>query len=144
VASGPDPLRGRSVDRLRRGKGCSWCGGSPATRVARYGLRLHPEKTRLVPFQIPRDKEKLTQSNGPGAFTFLGFTHSWGKSRKGNWVVKRKTASSRFTRSLSRVRQWCRRWRHEPVAWQQRQLSRGLRGHYAYYGITGLQATTEP
>jgi RNA-directed DNA polymerase len=106
-------------------------------RLARFGLQLHPEKTRLVRFQRPGDKERSSRSEGPGAFTFLGFTHFWGKSRKGNWVVKRKTAASRFTRSLSRVRQWCRRWRHEPVAWQQRQLSRGLRGHYAYYGITG-------
>ena len=106
-------------------------------RLARFGLQLHPEKTRLVRFQAPRGKERPSPSDGPGSFTFLGFTHFWGKSRKGNWVVKRKTAASRFTRSLSRVREWCRRWRHEPVPWQQRQLSRGLRGHYAYYGITG-------
>ena len=106
-------------------------------RAARYGLRLHPEKTRLIHFNIPRDKEKATGSSGPGAFTFLGFTHYWGRSRKGNWVVKRKTATSRFTRSLSRVRQGCRRWRHEPVPWQQRRLSLSLRGHYAYYGVTG-------
>lgn len=106
-------------------------------RLSRFGLQLHPDKTRLVRFQVPRGEERPPQSNGPGAFTFLGFTHYWGKSRKGNWVVKRKTAASRFTRSLNRVRQWCRRCRHEPVAWQQRQLSRSLRGHYAYYGITG-------
>lgn len=106
-------------------------------RVARFGLRLHPEKTRLVPFQVPRGGERVPQFDGPGAFTFLGFTHFWGRSRKGSWVVKRKTAASRFTRSLSRVRQWCRRWRHEPVPRQQRQLSQILRGHYAYYGITG-------
>lgn len=106
-------------------------------RLARFGLQLHPDKTRLVRFQVPRGEEKLPRSEGPGAFTFLGFAHYWGKSRKGNWAVKRKTAASRFTRSLSRVRQWCRRCRHEPVAWQQRQLSRSLRGHYAYYGITG-------
>lgn len=106
-------------------------------RLARFGLQLHPEKTRLLRFQRPGDKGRSPRSDDPGAFTFLGFTHFWGKSRKGNWVVKRKTAASRFTRSLSRVRQWCRRWRHEPVAWQQRQLSRGLCGHYAYYGITG-------
>lgn len=107
-------------------------------RLARFGLQLHPEKTRLVPFQKPRGKVEPPQSvGGPGAFTFLGFTHYWGKSRKGNWVVKRKTAASRFTRSLNRVRQWCRRCRHEPVAWQQRQLSRSLRGHYAYYGVIG-------
>ena len=106
-------------------------------RLARFGLQLHSDKTRLVRFQVPRGEEGPSQSNGPGAFTFLGFTHYWGKSRKGNWVVKRKTAASRFTRSLSRVRQWCRRCRHEPVAWQQRQLSRSLLGHYAYYGVTG-------
>jgi group II intron reverse transcriptase/maturase len=106
-------------------------------RLARFGLRLHPEKTRLVHFQMPREKAKSPQSEGPGAFTFLGFTHYWGKSRKGNWVVKRKTAASRFTRSMVRVRQWCRRCRHEPVPWQQRRLSSVLRGHYAYYGITG-------
>jgi group II intron reverse transcriptase/maturase len=106
-------------------------------RLARFGLRLHPEKTRLVPFRVPRGTEREPQSEGPGAFTFLGFTHFWGRSRKGSWVVKRKTAASRFTRSLFRVRQWCRRRRHEPVPWQQRQLSQTLRGHYAYYGITG-------
>jgi group II intron reverse transcriptase/maturase len=106
-------------------------------RVARYGLRLHPEKTRLVPFQAPRDKEKAPESQDPDAFTFLGFTHYWGRSRKGNWVVKRKTAASRLTRSLSRIRQWCRRWRHEPVPWQQHRLSLSLCGHYSYYGITG-------
>jgi group II intron reverse transcriptase/maturase len=106
-------------------------------RVARFGLRLHPEKTRLVAFRAPRGKEGVPQSAGPGAFTFLGFTHYWGRSRKGSWVVQRKTAASRFTRSLSRVRQWCRRWRHEPVSSQQRKLSQILRGHYAYYGIRG-------
>lgn len=106
-------------------------------RVARYGLRLHPEKTRLVPFEVPRDKEKTPGFQGPDAFTFLGFTHYWGRSRKGNWLVKRKTAASRLTQSLSRVRQWCRRRRHEPVAWQQHRLSLSLCGHYSYYGITG-------
>ena len=106
-------------------------------RLARFGLQLHPEKTRLVRFQVPRGKGSPARSHESGAFTFLGFTHYWGKSRKGNWVIKRKTAASRFTRSLSRVRQWCRRCRHEPVPWQQRQLSRGLCGHYAYYGIMG-------
>lgn len=106
-------------------------------RLSRFGLQLHAEKTRLIPFSRPRDGEKPPAPEGPGAFTFLGFTHHWGKSRKGAWVVKRKTATSRFTRALSRVRQLCRRWRHEPVPWQQSCLSRSLRGHYAYYGITG-------
>jgi group II intron reverse transcriptase/maturase len=106
-------------------------------RLSRFGLQLHPDKTGLVRFQMPRGKQGPPQSPGPGTFTFLGFTHYWGKSRKGNWAVKRKTAASRLTRSLCKVREWCRRRLHEPVPWQQRQLSRALRGHYAYYGITG-------
>lgn len=52
-------------------------------------------------------------------------------------MLKRKTAASRFTRSMSRVRMWARRWRHKPVAWQKRRLSQRLLGYYAYYGIKG-------
>lgn len=105
-------------------------------RLARFGLRLHPEKTRLVPFRQPPRGSGGGGPEGPQSFVFLGFTHYWGKGRKpGSWVVKRKTAPSRFTRSLQRAQQWCRKWRHAPVGWQQRQLSQRLRGHYAYYGI---------
>jgi RNA-directed DNA polymerase len=73
----------------------------------------------------------------PAPLPSSGSLTSGVKVRKGNGKVKHKTAASRFNRSLSRVRQWRRRWRHEPVAWQQQQLSRGLHGHYAYYLITG-------
>jgi hypothetical protein len=107
-------------------------------RLARFGLRLHPEKTRLVPFRRPRRGSGGRRDESPGSFTFLGFTHFWGKGRRqGSWVLKRKTASSRFTRSMTRVREWCRRWRHQSVAWQQRHLSRRLLGHYAYLRIAG-------
>jgi len=63
--------------------------------------------------------------------------HFWGKSRRGNWVVQRKTARDRFTRSLRAIYRWCRGFRHLPVGEQQRVLGLKLRGHYAYYGITG-------
>ena len=102
-------------------------------RFGKYGLGLHPEKTRLVDFRRPRGPKK-----GPGhSFNLLGFTHFWGKSRKGRWVVKRRTAKDRFSRALKRVGLWCRRNRHLSVAVQQRALNRKLRGHYAYYGVTG-------
>jgi group II intron reverse transcriptase/maturase len=105
-------------------------------RFARFGLSLHPEKTRLVDFRRPPQ-----QGNGGSqherSFDVLGFTHHWGRSRKGRWVVQRKTAKSRFSRALRRVGQWCQHNRHLPVAVQQRALSRKLRGHCAYYGITG-------
>lgn len=107
-------------------------------RLARFGLRLHPEKTRQVRFRRPPAGSAGAVPEGTGTFVFLGFTHFWGKGRKrGSWVVKRKTAASRLTQSVSRVREWCRRSRHEPLAAQQRQLSQKLRGHYGYYGIIG-------
>ena len=102
-------------------------------RMGRYGLALHPDKTRLVPFGRPCD----LGGNPPGAFDFLGFTHYWGKSRRGQWVIKRKTARERLNRGLKRIAEWCRRNRHRPVAEQHQALSQKLRGHFAYYGITG-------
>ena len=71
------------------------------------------------------------------SFGLLGFTHYWGRSRKGRWVVQRKTAKDRFTRALREIGRWCRAHRHWPVAAQQAALHRKLKGHYAYYGITG-------
>jgi group II intron reverse transcriptase/maturase len=109
-------------------------------RFGKYGLTLHPDKTRLVPFQRPprRTGEKDSgRSSQPGTFDLLGFTHYWGLSLKGNWVVKRKTAKSRLTRALRTVAQWCRINRHQPIAEQHQTLSQKLRGHFAYYGIVG-------
>jgi RNA-directed DNA polymerase len=105
-------------------------------RFGKYGLRLHPEKTRLVDFRSP----SRTGPGGPQrerSLVLLGFTHCWGRSRKGRWVVQRKTAKDRFTRALREVGHWCRAHRHWPVAAQQAALRRKLQGHYAYYGITG-------
>jgi RNA-directed DNA polymerase len=107
-------------------------------RFERYGLTLHPEKTRLVPFRPRRGKPRSGDpTSEPGSFDFLGFTHYWGLSRQGAWVIKRKTAKGRLGRALQRVAKWCRRVLHRPVKEQHHELSRKLRGHYAYYGITG-------
>lgn len=103
-------------------------------RFGAFGLTLHPEKTRLLDFRRP-------PYGGPGprgkSFEFLGFCMHWGKSLKRHWVVKQKTAASRFARALKRVLEWCRINRHKPVAEQHATLTLKLRGHYAYYGITG-------
>ncbi len=109
-------------------------------RFDKYGLRLHPDKTRLVYFERPRreaEPRKVQPNEGPRSFDFLGFSHFWEKSRRGNWVVKRKTASDRITRFLRRINLWCQGHRHAPVAWQHAQLLSKLRGHNGYYGITG-------
>ena len=106
-------------------------------RFAKYGLTIHLEKTRLVPFQKPRGRGQVSRRDRPGTFDFLGFTHYWALSRKGNWVIKRKTASSRFSRAVQAIAAWCRRSRHVSVKDQHRVLCQKLRGHFNYYGITG-------
>ena len=104
-------------------------------RFGRYGLKLHPTKTRLVRFHKPNDRDQ--GSGQPASFDLLGFTHYWGRSKAGNWVVKRKTSDSRLSRALKSIHQWCKEHRHEPLAEQQRTLGQKIRGHCAYYGITG-------
>lgn len=104
-------------------------------RFAKYGLTIHPTKTRLVRF-VPgatsRDPE-----GPPTSFDFLGFTHYWGRSLRGYWVIMRRTASSRFTRAKRALWRWCRNHRHDPISEQHKALCLKIRGHYAYYGIYG-------
>ncbi len=104
------------------------------TTLSAYGLELNQAKTRLVRFggNYP--------PNGPGksdTFDFLGLTHIAGRDRTGRYLVKRRTSRKRLKRSLEQVRRWCRRHRHQPLAWQWEQLSIKLNGHYAYFGIRG-------
>jgi hypothetical protein len=104
-------------------------------RFGKYGLELHPDKTRLIEFTRPSRDVDNDDGDGPGTFDLLGFTHYWAKSQKGNNVVKRKTAKDRFRRALRRVYEWCRINRHRPVAEQHATLKKKLEGHYRYYGL---------
>ncbi len=108
-------------------------------RFGKYGLTVHPDKTRLIPFRAPSSTAtgRDTPHERPGAFDFLGFTHLWARSRKGHWIVKRKTASNRFSRAVRSIDTWCRQNRHQPIGFQQQKLSLKIRGHCAYYGVTG-------
>ena len=109
-------------------------------RFGKYGLTLHPEKTRLVAFRRPLQRPACagtSHAERPGTFDLLGFTHYWGRTRKGRWMVKQKTAASRFSRAIRTIAQWCRQNRHRPIDEQHQTLSAKLRGHFAYYGITG-------
>ena len=105
-------------------------------RFGKYGLTLHPDKTRLVNFTRPSYRDD-DPGEGPSSFELLGFNHHWGRSLKGYWVVKRTTMRSRFTRAIRAVRQWCRLNRHRPVPEQCNALGQKLRGHYGYFGIIG-------
>ncbi len=101
--------------------------------LAKQGLNLHPEKTRLRRFGRRWQQRGLKSET----FDFLGLTHIAGRSRRGHYLVIRRTSRKRLRRSLTAVRQWCVRHRHRPVEWQWMQLSRKLVGHYHYYGVRG-------
>lgn len=104
-------------------------------RFAKYGLALHPTKTRLVPFGSPN--RRGARMPEPETFDLLGFTHFWGRTNNGLWTIKRKTAKDRFRRAVKNTQLWCRANRHQPLEQQYQTLVRKLNGHYAYYGITG-------
>jgi RNA-directed DNA polymerase len=105
-------------------------------RLGRYGLTLHPDKTHFIDFRPERDGGTHPGCKGP-PFDFLGFTHVWAKSKKGKNVVRQVTAKNRLARALAAINDWCRSNRHRPMSWQHDRLSAKLKGHYAYYGITG-------
>ena len=115
-------------------------------RFEKYGLMVHPDKTKLIDFRSPNHSERSREGQlnnckrdkkRPETFELLGFTHYWGKTRNGKWAVQRKTMKSRLARSLRKIEQWCRRNRHKPIREQWKGLCTKVQGHYAYYGITG-------
>ena len=107
-------------------------------RLGKYELQLHPDKTRIVDFRIPRPWPPTNVTGGlPTSFNFLGLTHVWSRSRGGKSVIRQYTAKDRLARSIKALNQWCRRMRHWPLPDQRRRLCRMLQGHYAYYGLSG-------
>jgi group II intron reverse transcriptase/maturase len=102
-------------------------------RFAKYGLTLHPEKTRLLAFgrsALPSDPN----APQPATFDVLGFTHVCARSRRGRFTIHVRTIRKRLRRSVKAVAQWCQQHRHDPVANQAAALNAKLRGHYQYYG----------
>jgi len=104
-------------------------------RMASFGLTLHPDKTRLLPFRRPPASQQ--GGKGPATFDFLGFTLYWGRARSGRWCMWCKTRSSRLQRAIKVAADWCRRHRHEPVRVQHAALSRRIQGHFNYFGVSG-------
>ena len=98
-------------------------------RMAKYGLSLHPEKTRLITLEEKSDKENQT-------FDFLGFTHYMGRSFKGKRILKRQTSRKKFRAAVQRITQWIKINRQGQLEGLVAELNRKLRGHYEYYGIT--------
>jgi RNA-directed DNA polymerase len=89
----------------------------------------------LTAFKRPPSRSQ--SAGGTGTFDFLGFTHYWAKTRRGYWVIKRKTIGKRLRRFMKGIWTWCRENRHAPLQEQYQTLSLKLRGYYQYYGIRG-------
>jgi group II intron reverse transcriptase/maturase len=104
-------------------------------RMQRYGLTLHPDKTRLLPFQRPGLAQH--DGKGPATFDFLGFTLHWRRTRGGRWRLACKTRRARLRRAIQAVYAWCRSQRHEDVTTQHAGLRSRLQGHYNYFGVNG-------
>jgi hypothetical protein len=104
-------------------------------RFHKYGLQVHPDKTRLVRFIRPARGARKDRANE--TFDFLGLTHDLAKSRQGDWIVKRRTIRKRLRRAISRLAGWCKVNRHMSVKEHWEKLSQKLKGYYQYYGIRG-------
>jgi len=98
-------------------------------------LTLHPDKTRLLPFQRPEQEQQ--DGKGPATFDFLGFTLYWRRTRRGRWRLACKTRRARLGRAIRAVYAWCRSQRHEEVKAQHAGLRSRLQGHYNYFGVNG-------
>jgi hypothetical protein len=104
-------------------------------RLAKYGLELSEEKTRLSAFG--RFTEATSRGQGQrklATFDFLGFTYICARGRNGKFTIHVRTARKRLRRAMRNMAEWCRANRHLSVSEQHRMLARMLRGHYAYYG----------
>ncbi len=106
-------------------------------RLGKFGLATHPDKTQLVDFRRPSNKqEDIKHCSMKTTFDFLGFTHYWGKTRRGGLAPKVKTAKDRFRRAIAKINEQCRNMRNWPLTEQCERLNRMLKGHYQYYGVS--------
>lgn len=103
-------------------------------RMEKYGLALHPEKTRLLPFSPPSGDD---DGKGSATFDLLGFTLYWRRLRRGGWAMWCRTRRARISRAIKAAADWCRRHRHRPVKEQHAALVRRIQGHFNYFGVSG-------
>jgi RNA-directed DNA polymerase len=104
-------------------------------RLERFGLTLHPQKTRLLDFRRPL--RSRGEGRSPTTFEFLGFCWYWRRTRTGSWSVACKTRRARLMRAIRAVYEWCRDHRHLPVSEQHASLVRRVQGHFNYFGVNG-------
>jgi len=107
-------------------------------RLGRFGLEIHPDKSRMVDFRYQPQASAAGVGKGLATnFKFLGFVHVWVVSRRGKPVVRQQMAKDRLARALRGISEQCRRMQHRPMREQHRRLCLRLRGLYGYFGISG-------
>jgi hypothetical protein len=107
-------------------------------RLKKFGLELHPDKTRRIAFGRFAEHNRKPRGEGkPETFDFLGFTHISGKDRNGSYAVKRKTVSKRLRAKLLEIKRQLRRRMHEPVAQTGQWLRSIVRGYFNYHAVPG-------
>lgn len=105
-------------------------------RFAKFGLQLHPEKTRLIEFGRFAARNRAARGEGkPGTFNFLGFTHGCGKTRNGKFCVLRQTMRKRMTAKLHEVKTELQRRRHDSIPEQGAWLGSVVRGYFEYHAV---------
>ncbi len=105
-------------------------------RFQKFGLELHPDKTRLIEFGRYADSNRQNRGDGkPGTFNFLGFTHSCGKTRRGQFIVLRQTMRQRWQAKLKDVKTELRKRLHDPIPEQGAYLRSVVAGYTRYYGV---------
>lgn len=106
-------------------------------RFAKFGLTIHPDKTRIIHFLRPHQSKTKADKKRTQTFDFLGFTFYWGLSLNGYWVIKQKTSRKKFNKSIHSFTEWCRKNRHRKLRWQLDRVVSKLRGHKNYFGVIG-------
>jgi hypothetical protein len=107
-------------------------------RLGKFGLELHPDKTRRIEFGRRAERDRKRRGEGkPETFDFLGFTHISGKDRNGNFAVKRHTIGKRLRGKLADIKQQLRRRMHEPVAETGKWLKSVVQGYFNYHAVPG-------
>ena len=105
-------------------------------RLRGFALSLHPEKTRLIEFGRFASKQRARRQVGkPETFQFLGFTFICGQSRRGHFLLKRKSRGDRMRTKLKEVKEEMRWRRHQPVREQGKWLGQVVRGFFAYHAV---------
>jgi RNA-directed DNA polymerase len=108
-------------------------------RMRKFGLELHPDKTRLIEFgRYAKERRERRGEDRPETFDFLGFTHMCGKTRKGNWfTIRRQTVKKRMRRKLQAVKQELRKRWHKRVAENGEWLRSVVQGYFNYHAVPG-------